>query len=328
MNGGYMQETKADIVKNAIRRFKHRPKRTIARYILHNYGELFDGDIEVIRSSIRYYTGANGTENREQIKELINHKVEMPRTWRRKSTPYKLEAGLWLILADVHVPFHEPKPIESAIKYAQDQKVDGVLLAGDTEDCASVGFWTSRIKRDFDKEFVAVLDFLDFLSGEFPTQKKKYKRGNHEYRLDRLYQTKTPELIGIPLQAMDDAMGLDSRGYDVIDDNQMVLAGKLPIFHGHEFGRLNLTVNPARGLFLKAKSWAMCAHCHRTSEHPAKNVMGTLLTTWSIGCLCDLSPDYNPFGNDWNWGFALINIEKNGNFEVVNKRILSNGTVV
>jgi len=37
--------------------------------------------------------------------------------------------------------------------------------------------------------------------------------------------------------------------------------------------------------------------------------------------MCDLHPDYNPIGNDWNWGCALINVEKNGNFEVVNNKI-------
>jgi hypothetical protein len=321
---------KAEIVEDAIRRFPNKPKRTIARYILHNYGPIFDGDIETIRNMIRYRTGNQGEKNRATIKDrVIPHKtLTLPQTWRRKISPYRMAPGLWLLLADVHIPFHEQKPLEVAIQYGKDKKVDGVLLNGDTQDCASVGFWTSRIKRDFDKEFEATIDFLDFLNQEFPGQKKVYKRANHEYRLDRYYQTKAPELIGIPLDAMDEAYGLDSRNYDVVDDRQMILAGKLPIFHGHELGRLNLTINPARGLFLKAKSWALCAHCHRTSEHPAKNVMGTYLTTWSVGCLCDLSPDYNPFGNDWNWGFAMVNIEKDGNFEVVNKRILPNGKIV
>ena len=57
------------------------------------------------------------------------------------------------------------------------------------------------------------------------------------------------------------------------------------------------------------------------------NVFDELLTTWSFGCLCDLHPDWNPFGN-WNWGFAFVNIEEDGNFEVVNRRILSSGKVV
>jgi hypothetical protein len=55
---------------------------------------------------------------------------------------------------------------------------------------------------------------------------------------------------------------------------------------------------------------------------------GELITTWSFGCLCDLEPEYNPYGNDWNWGFGLISIEKSGHFEVINLRVLPSGKVV
>ena len=71
----------------------------------------------------------------------------------------------------------------------------------------------------------------------------------------------------------------------------------------------------------------MCGHCHTTSEHTDKNIQGAILTTWSVGCVCDLSPDYAPYGN-WNWGFALVDVEKNGNFTVENHRILPSGAVV
>jgi hypothetical protein len=126
---------------------------------------------------------------------------------------------------------------------------------------------------------------------------------------------------------METILGLEYRDIEFLDYLQLVMAGKLPILHGHEVPNISRTVNPARGLFQHTKTWAMCSHCHTTSQHPAKDIYGTLLTTWSTGCLCDLSPDYNPFGNNWNWGFALVNVEKNGDFEVENKRILPSGKV-
>jgi len=169
------------------------------------------------------------------------------------------------------------------------------------------------------------IDFLDFIEQEFPSVKKVYKPGNHEYRLPRLYQSKVPDLIGLPLLAMDTVLSLEQRGYEFLEYNQKVMAGKLPIIHGSEIRFTSRAVNPARGLFLKAKSWAMCAHSHTTSEHTATNIRDEYLTTWSIGCLCNLHPDYWPLGNDWNWGCALVNVEKNGAFTVENKRILPNG---
>lgn len=315
----------SDIVKQAIKRFPNLPVRTIARYILLQSGEYFDGNYERIRDQVRYYLGKRGEGSRKANGERKSIPT-MPLTWRNKRAPYHLSPGLWLLLFDVHVPFHEPKAVEAAIKYGQDQGVNGVLFPGDLQDCASVSFWASARKRDFDKELEIFIDFLDFIEHEFPDQEKVWLPGNHEYRLPRYYQSKAPELIGVPLQAFDTVLALEQRKIERLEYNQIVMAGKLPILHGHEF-RISTAVNPARGLFLKTKSWAMCGHCHTTSEHTDKNIQGTILTTWSVGCVCDLSPDYAPYGN-WNWGFALVDVEKNGNFTVENHRILPSGAVV
>jgi len=323
-----MADGRIEIVREAIRRFPQYPDRTIARHILNSHGPLFDGSLEKIRSSVRYCRGKNGAKGRENIGSRIITKgdVTMPKTWRRVRNPYKLAPGRWLVLADVHVPFHEPKPIEAAIKYGQDQKVTGILFNGDLQDCAAVSFWPSEQRRDFDREIEALLDFLDFIEHEFPGLPKVYKPGNHEYRLPRYYAARAPELLGLASDAFDSVLGLEDRGIEFLQYKQIVMAGKLPIVHGDEF-RISRTVNPARGLFLRAKTWALCSHCHTTSEHTAKDLKGTLLTTWSTGALCDLSPDYNPFGNDWCWGFAIVDVEKNGGFIVENHRILPSGKV-
>lgn len=322
------RQQRQEIIRDTVRRFQHLPTRTIARHIIHNYGPIFDNNFENVRASVRYILEEK-TNGKEKSKNPIPRtgKVSIPKTWREERTAYKLPEGKWLVLSDIHIPFHEPRALEEAIKYGQDKKVTGLLLNGDAQDCAAVSFWPSSIKRDFDKEIELFIDFLDFIDKELNDCIKVYKPGNHEYRLPRYYQQKAPELTGIPLQSVINVLGLDYRGIEYLDYKQIVMAGKLPILHGHELPAISRAVNPARGLFLRTKSWAACAHCHTTSEHTAKNIQGTLLTTWSFGCLCDLTPDYNTIGNDWNHGFAIINVEKDGNFEVLNKRILSNWKV-
>ena len=324
-----MYKTKTKIVKDTIRRFFHLPNRTIARHILAVYGDRFDNDIEKIRSSIRYHTGKHGKIDKKiGSGELFRDTpTKMPQTWRRKRTIYNLKPGLWLVLSDTHVPFHEPDPLEAAVQAGQAEGVDGVFLNGDIMDCAAVSYWQTE-KRDFNAEIEATIDFFDWLKSEFPIKPIVYKPGNHEYRLPRYFMSKAPELVETPLAAMETVLGFEERNIEFLDYHQLVYAGRLPIIHGHEVRAISRTVNPARGLFLRAKTFAACSHCHSTSEHTPKTLEGKLLTTWSFGCLCDLNPDYNPLGNDWNWGFALINIEKNGQFEVVNKRILPSGKVV
>jgi predicted phosphodiesterase len=318
--------SRSTIVKDALARFPELPLRAIARYILQNFGPQFDNDLEKIRSSVRYHVGANGEYSRQFRLDPRTKTVKMPETWRKTRVPHKLSPGLWLVMADIHIPFHEPKPLEAAMQYGKNAGVTGVLLAGDVQDCAAVSYWPSAIKRDFDKEVTLFVDFLDLLRREFPKQEIVYLPGNHEYRLPRYYESRVPELIGLPLAAFETVLGLEARNIELLDFRQMVLAGKLPIFHGDEF-RLSRAVNVARGLFLKTKSYSLCAHGHSSSEHTERNIHGTILTTWSIGCLCDLSPDYAPHSN-WNWGACLISIEPNGQFEVLNRRILPNMDVV
>lgn len=320
---------KAQIVKDALRRFQHLPLMTIARHILNTNGDYFDNNLEKIRDSVRNYAGKHGDAKRQAAsdKSLFREgAVAMPPTWRKVRTPYKLPPGVWLVVADLHIPFHDPKAIEAAAQYGHAEHIDGILILGDLFDCAALSKW-DQPKRNFNREVEAVIDFLDYLRGEFPDAKIVYKPGNHEFRLPRYFMSKAEELSETPLSTMETVLGFEQRGIEFLDYYQIVMAGKLPMIHGHEVQTISKAVNMARGLFLRTKTYSLCAHGHTTSMHPEKDLNGNLITCWSIGCLCDLSPDYAPY-NNWNHGFALVNVEKDGSFEVINRRILPNGKVV
>ena len=321
---------KNEIVRNAVRRFFHLPSLTIAKHVLATHGPLFDNDLEKIRSLVRRVVGKAGNTKRKNTsdKSLFRDTItKMPKTWREVRTPHYLPPGLWLVLSDIHIPFHEPDAVEAAVQAGLAEKVDGIFLNGDIQDCAAVSYWPQR-KRDMNGEIELVIDFFDWLRNQFPKQKIVYKPGNHEYRLPRYYMSRAPDLVDTPYMAMESVLGFGERDIEFLDYFQLVYAGRLPIIHGHEVNGISSAVNAARGLFLKTKTFSACSHCHSTSEHPTRTIEGKLLTTWSFGCLCDLNPEYSVFGNNWNHGFALINIEKDGFFEVMNRRILPNGKVV
>lgn len=320
---------KAEIVRDVVLKLNHLPTRSIARYLMSIHAGLFDNNLEKARHAVRYARGEEGEENRESNKQIIKADKQyfMPETWRQVSTPYELPAAKWLLISDLHIPFHERDACEKAIQYGKKRKCTGVFINGDAQDCQGVSFWPSAIRKDFMAEVMIFNDFLDYLRQEFPSVPIVYKPGNHEYRLPRFYAANIPELIGSPILAMETILDFEGRGIEFLDYFQIVMAGKLPILHGHELRTISTAVNPARGLFLKTNSWALCGHSHRTSEHTSTNIQGDYLTTWSVGALCDLHPEYNPFGN-WNWGFAIVENKENGDFEVENKRILLSGKVV
>jgi hypothetical protein len=65
----------------------------------------------------------------------------------------------------------------------------------------------------------------------------------------------------------------------------------------------------------------MCFHFHQTSEHTEPTISGEIITCWSVGCLCNLHPEYMPL-NKWNHGFAEI-YNEDGFFNVKNRKIIN-----
>ena len=57
----------------------------------------------------------------EPVSEVVS-KYELP------------EPGCWLVLGDVHIPFHDRVTVQCAIAEAKRRRVVGVLLNGDTLD--------------------------------------------------------------------------------------------------------------------------------------------------------------------------------------------------
>lgn len=148
--------------------------------------------------------------------------------------------------------------------------------------------------------------------------------GNSRY--DRYMKLKAPELLDLPGMELNELMGLEEKGIEFVAHNRIIEAAKLNILHGHEYARgLTSPVNPARGMFLRAKACTISAHNHQTSHHNETDIRGVYTSCWSIGCLCGLSPEYAPL-NRWNHGFALLEFDGH-DFEVVNKRVVD-GKVV
>ena len=112
-----------DIVLRAIERFPRLPNRTLARYILMENGEYFDGDIEKIRNSVRYFSGSCGEKSRCHKREIT-----IPKTLRNKRTPYHLTPGKWLLLFDVHIPYHEPRPLKRRFSTGKTKMLRGYFF--------------------------------------------------------------------------------------------------------------------------------------------------------------------------------------------------------
>jgi hypothetical protein len=110
------------------------------------------------------------------------------------------------------------------------------------------------------------------------------------------------------------------QGVEWVGDKRVIRLGKLPVVHGHEFAGGG-GVSPARWLYLRAGSSALCGHFHQTSEYGFRTLDGRPQRVWSAGCLSYLHPQYRP-ANQWNHGYALVELAADGTFQVTNRAVL------
>jgi hypothetical protein len=321
---------KSDTIKKYLDKFPNTPNQTLAKLIYKDNSLAFK-DAETIRALIRYHRGSLG---KSKGKETAYH---------RKSPHYDLPEGLkedykpfiipnkfdkQLYLYDVHIPFHDLKAVMAAIKYGLDNKANCIILGGDFMDCYNVSRWEKDVnKRDLKYELDVTKDFLKKLRKIFPKAFFLWIEGNHEARWEAFLKNKAPELLGVEEFHLENILGLRELKIEYVKGKRIVKAGNLNVIHGHELARgIAPPVNPARGLYLRAKESTVCGHQHQTSEHTEPSLNGNIVTCWSVGCLSDLHPAYSPI-NKYNHGFGFNKVDKDGNFSFKNIRII-NGKIV
>lgn len=250
--------------------------------------------------------------------------AEMPKCWFvNRYTPFVMDdPGIHFLLMDLHIPYHERAAIELAVAKAKKQEVKSVIINGDCLDCGEISdHLRDRDEPSYIQEIYMGRNFLAWLREQFPKARIIYKEGNHEDRLNRYLIKKGFALRGLDGMNFKTFLKMPDQGIEWVGDKRVIQLGQLNVLHGHEYRGISTPVNPARGLYLKARSVAMCGHFHRSSEHFDRNVRQKMEAAWSVGCLCNLKPRYCPI-NNWNHGFAFVVLESDGSFSMLNKKVL------
>jgi predicted phosphodiesterase len=316
-------------VMELLAKFPKIASQTAAKILYRDNKSLFPNQ-EYARSAVRMARGAMGKKMRREVPAVasptpfgVDAFGSLPEgkaafaDWDSVKIEGKHNA---LILSDAHIPYHVKTPIVEAIKFGKNNGADLIILNGDTADFFSVSFWEKDPrKRDFKGELKTVREFLATLRAQFPKARIVYKLGNHEERWERYMRVKAPELLGVPEFEIKEMLHLTKHGIELVEDKRAIKLGDLNVLHGHEYRfAISNPVNPARGLFLRCKAFALCGHMHQSSYHQEKTVEQTIVATWSTGCLCDLHPEYSPY-NNWCHGFAFVEVSADGKFNVQNK---------
>lgn len=323
---------RGQLIRDTIDSHPDAPKRTLARLLHDQFPEEFPS-VENARSSIRFYTGAKGPRQRKHIPrgEVDIRKpttLKIPRGERQaRRTLTVKESGKFFVSSDWHVPYHDDKAIEAALRFAVDAGCEHFYLNGDGIDFYQLSrFERDPRRRSTAKELSVFWDVIDEVLPHF-SGSKFYKLGNHEDRLTKQVWKSTPQLAVLKRFNVDEVLELGKRGLRVIHSKQLAKLGEWWLLHGHELSnQASSPVSVSRGVLTRVKTNAIVGHWHKTSTHvDTNNLLNKVTVCHSLGCLCDRSPDYAVV-NDWNPGFAII--ENGGGSCSVKNYLLDRGKVV
>lgn len=313
------------LVNELLEKFPAGSSHQIARMAYKQAPALFT-DVEAARCIVRYARGAMGKANRKHAThEPTNHTIYgMPTPFKEFQHPEFFnvdEKGRVLILADVHIPYHDPKALDAAVQHGKKNKANTVLLLGDALDFHGISkFEESPEKRKLSKELTKYREFFAWLRQEFPKARIILKEGNHEERYDDFMIRKAYELLGIEDFSLPKVLDLEKRGIEHVNERRKIMLGKLMAVHGHEL-KLSSGQLPAKNLFNKMTCNAIAGHIHKTSSSTTTTGLGHRITTQTIGTLGSLRREYAVI-NQWDQSFAEVDVGNGGAWELRVKKVM------
>jgi predicted phosphodiesterase len=224
-----------------------------------------------------------------------------------------------LVLPDIHVPYHNMEAIRTALTDGRIFGADTVILLGDTMDCHMLSTHKKmRGALDMVKEVEMTRELMAFIRKALPKAEIFYMEGNHEQRLTRHMEENSPALVGFDAITLPSLLNLEEDfNIKYLRTGELITCGRMTFIHGHELKGLG-GINPARKLYLRAKTSTICGHFHRPDTFFTRDIRGEGIECHVLGTLGSLSPHYHPL-NEWRHGYGLVDIAKSGKFKVHNQ---------
>ena len=311
-----------EIVFEYLEKFPEAPSKTLGRKIYAENAAFFK-NFEQAYLRVRYYRGQagkrqrdimNNNVNNKFIKELktkvMQNKLTLPESHTKTRNQFTFPSGCMRlgVFGDVHIPFHDNTALETMFDKFEEENVDSIFINGDLLDFYQLSFHEKdpRVVH-FKDEIEAGKEFLAYIRDRFPDIPIYYITGNHENRFERYLRIKASELLDMDEFRLDVILQVAAHRIEFIPFRSKVVFGDYTIEHGDKIPGAGGVV-PARTLLMRLKSNSIVNHFHKSSES-SQRVYGpgepTSIKAYSLGCMCDLAPEYMEI-NEWNHGFAIM----------------------
>jgi predicted phosphodiesterase len=274
-----------------------------------------------ISKDFRPRLGEIHTEEQELIGKLLAQKIrDLGLAKRSKKMVHSSKGQKWIVLSDIHRPFHNQALWSKVLRLIKDMGTDlhGVVLAGDYLDLYTLGSYNSMSLGllegiDLGYEYEDGLNGLIELQSVLPAGcRKLFLYGNHEDRYFRTMNSRDHKKFGSALRDPIEALRLQENGWEVKTnwkDDFFTLGEHLDVIHGIFWSKHCAAAHLDRG----GRS-VMFGHTHRIQSFHIGNK-----AAFNIGGLFDIQNKAFRYKSrlermPWANGFAIVNIDDNGDF--------------
>lgn len=218
-----------------------------------------------------------------------------------------------LVIPDTHVPYHSKRGLDIVLEVAASiSDLSEIVILGDFADFYAVNSHGKHpaLLHTLIKEVEEVNACLDMIDAAFPSIRKVYLEGNHEYRLERYIHQNASALFGVT--QWDHLFKLDKRpNWKAVDygpfQYHKVLGSDL--FARHE----PYSMSSAKASLAASSCDLVYGHIHRVEETLTRRPDGSKVVNFSPGWLGD-GRKKDVFGYvkrppSWEMAFSVVESE-------------------
>lgn len=228
-------------------------------------------------------------------------------------------------IGDIHYPYHN-NTVNICKEFVRANDVDYFLFMGDQMHFDMISTFNmkkpklkegSRLKRDYRGFQRLQNSFLDLLP---KTCERYWFMGNHEMRTYRLVESQ-PELEGM----VEPENCLDLKDWKVVPENNVITLGDMNFIHGIYWNKYHATKN-VQDYGKQIFNWHVHTHQVFTMHSPVDSLPKQGV---SIGCACDVNPEYmRDKPNSWVNQFLIFYLFDDGSFTYYAPIVLNNRCVI
>lgn len=219
---------------------------------------------------------------------------------------------LVVIVPDLQVPYHAPKPIEALANFIKTVKPQSVCSAGDEMDMQTISRWAKGTELEYQRSIAKDRDetvrILEKLKVDHVI------RSNHTDRLFNTVAMRAPGLLGLPELDLPQFLRFDLLGIEYHKQPYELAPGWL-LMHGDEGNQSQTAGQTALNLARRTGKSVVCGHTHRAGlMHYSESYSGKVqraLWGMEVGNMMDMKrATYLKAGmGNWHQAFGLLAID-------------------